>query len=274
MRFDWYQATVSAEAGPVLDALQAGLRPAKVTHSKGRYNYHHTTTMQGDDDDTLAVVFHGGRNGDPNVALTGQATDQGVDVLRGAFPRHRVTRFDAAEDFVQVGAWERLERVLRGVAAEHGVKGRAIVPDDVSEGRTYYLGAPSSDVRVRLYEKTAEQRRKLPEDRWGEIPEGWSRLECQVRPSDRQVREFCAGLNASDIWGFSAWTKAAAAQALQIDVERLHSRIRRERDDDRALRVMVQQYANVLKRLHGDLGDWSCVGLTIGELIAKLDSSN
>lgn len=271
MKFDWYQATVSAEAGLVLDALQAGLRPSKVTHSKGRYNYRHTTTMQADDDDTLAVVFHGGKNGDPNVALTGQATEQGVGVLRGAFPRHRVTRFDAAEDFIQVGVWERLERVLRGVAADHGVKGRAIVPDDVSEGRTYYLGAPSSDVRVRLYEKTAEQRRKLPENRWGEVPDGWSRLECQVRPSDRQVREFCAGLDASDVWGFSAWTKAAAAQALQLDVERLHSRIKRERDDDRALRVMVQQYANVLRRHKDQLGDWACLGLTLGEMVESLD---
>ena len=44
------------------------------------------------------------------------------------------------------------------------------------------MGAPSSDVRTRLYEKTPEVRRGLPRDRWAEVPEHWVRLEAQVRP--------------------------------------------------------------------------------------------
>lgn len=274
MRFDWYQATVPASpvdlAYLFLSAMAEG---GEIKSGKGRFNYHQSLTVFDRDGDRKAVILAGGPNGDPNVTLSGESTPCGVAALRGAFPTHRVTRFDAAEDFVAENAWETLEGVCRSVATDHQVKGRAIVPDDVTEGRTYYIGAPSSDVRVRLYEKTAQIRKTLPQDRWQEVPEGWSRLEAQVRPKHPQVKAFAAGLEPEDIWGFSDWTKELARRAMHLEVERLHAQIKRERDDDRALRVMVEQYANVLQRLHDDLGDWLCVGMTIGEAVKKLQSS-
>lgn len=273
MRFDWYQATVAAHPVELAEILRSELAPGGVIEpGRGRFNYHQSLTIKSADGDRKAVILAGGPNGDPNVSASGESTPEAVQALRAHFPAHRVTRFDAAEDFIQVGSWEVLERVCRGVAVECEVKGRAVVPDDISEGRTYYMGAPSSDVRARLYEKTAQVRKTLPECRWHEVPEGWNRLEVQVRPKHPAVREYSATLTPEQIWGFSGWSLELAKRALDLNVERLHAQIKRESDDQRALRVMCQQYANVLSRMHNDLGDWSCVGLTIGEVISKLRS--
>lgn len=271
MRFDWYQATVSAHPVELAELFLGELTEGRgvIESGKGRFNYHQSLTVRDTDGDRKAVILAGGPNGDPNVTLSGEVTPKGVAVLRRAFPAHRVTRFDAAEDFVSDNAWQTLETVCRAVAAECQVKGRAIVPDDVAEGRTYYLGAPTSDVRVRLYEKTAQVRKTLPASRWSEVPDGWNRLEAQVRPKHPAVKEFSARLEPAQIWGFSGWTAELAKRAMDLQVERLHTQIKRESDDDRAIRVMCEQYANVLERLRNDLGDWACVGLTIGEIVSK-----
>jgi hypothetical protein len=41
----------------------------------------------------------------------------------------------------------------------------------------------------------------------------------------------------------------------------------READDERAFRFMVRQYGPLLARLRDELGDWTCVGLTIGAAV-------
>lgn len=274
MRFDWYQATVAAHPVELAELLKRELTRGRgvIQSGKGRFNYLQSLTVLDPEGDKRAVILAGGPNGDPNVTFSGEVTPDGVAALRGAFPSHRVTRFDAAEDFVAENAWETLETVCRSVATECQVKGRAVVPDDVAEGRTYYMGAPTSDVRVRLYEKTAQMRKALPSSRWSDVPDGWNRLEVQVRPKHRMAKEMGSQLEPSQIWGFAEWTAELAKRAMDLQVERLHTQIRRETDDERAIRVMCQQYAKVLGRLHSDLGDWSCVGLTIGEIVSKLSA--
>lgn len=270
MKFDWYQATVPADAEFLIYSLRQGLKPAKVTTGKGSFNYHHKTVLLSAADEQLALILHGGQNGDPNVQFSGQTTPESVELFRGYFPSHRVTRFDAAEDFVEEGAFPALYELCRGVADSNRVKGLSFVPDDPLDGHTYSMGAKSSSVHARLYEKTAEQRKKLPESRWGEVPDNWTRLECIAKPKDKQVREWCAKMQPEDVWGFSTWTKELASRALAIDVQRIHTRIQRESDDDKAIRVMCQQYGKILMRMKDELGDWGCVGLTLGEVVAKL----
>lgn len=272
MRFDWYQATVPENPVLLIETLKAQLAPTGVIEQgRGFHNYYQSLTLKGSDGDRLAVVLCGGPNGDPNVTASGEDTPAFVKCVRDHWPNHRVTRLDSAEDFCADRSWETLENVCRGVTGDHKVKGRAIVPDDVSEGRTYYMGAPSSDVRVRLYEKTAETRSKLPESRWHEVPDGWSRLEIQARPKHPLVKQYASTITPEEVWGFAAWTTELANRAMSLSVERIKARIAKESDDDRAFRFMVTQYAKVLRRRHADLGCWEGVGFDIGQALLKLD---
>lgn len=270
MRFDWYQTTIPENPVVLVETLKAALaEDGEVTEGRGRHNYHQSFTIKDRAGDRVALVLAGGPNGHPNATASGQVTESFVDVVRSVWPDHRVTRFDAAEDVVQEGAYEALETVCRSVAKESRVKGRAIVPDDPTEGRTYYLGSPSSDVRVRLYDKTAEARRYLPPTRQAEVPDHWARFEVQVRPR-KDFKLWAAKMTPEMAWGFAGWTQELARQALALDVIRTHMQAGRESDSARAYRFMLQQYAKTLRGMYHDLGDWACVGKQIGHDLQRL----
>ena len=124
---------------------------------------------------------------------------------------------------------------LQRVAGRHNVKGRSIVPDDPTEGRTYYIGARTSDVRVRLYEKTAEARSRLGQERWHEIPEDWVRLECQVRPR-KEFKAVASSVSPAQAWGFSGWSTELAKEAFEMQLERIEMQAGRETDYARTYR--------------------------------------
>ena len=268
MRFDWYQATIPENPVVLVETLKHALAPdGDIVEGRGRHNYHQSFRVRNARGERVAEVLAGGSNGDPNATASGIFTQGFVDVVRGSWPEHRVTRFDAAEDMAQQGALEALEATCRELAKDLGIKGRAVVPDDPSEGRTYYLGAPSSDTRVRLYDKSAEARAKLPPERHGEIPDHWARLEVQVRPR-KEWKMFAARATPEQAWGFAGWTHELAKRALSLHIERITMQSGRETDDERAFRFMVLQYGPLLQRICRDLGSWECVGLTVGEAIA------
>lgn len=271
MRFDWYQATIPEHPVTLVDSILSRLAPGgDVEQGRGRHNYHQSFTVRDIRGDRVALVLAGGPNGHPNATASGVATDGFVDLVREAWPEHRVTRFDAAEDFCEPGAFEMAESVCREVARDLGVKGRAIVPDDPAEGRTYYMGAPSSDVRVRLYDKAAEVRRSLPPERHSEIPENWVRLEAQVRPR-KEWRERAAHVTPEQAWGFAGWTHELARRAFELQVERITMQAGRETDHERAYRFMLRQYGGALRQMFADLGSWECVGLTIGDDLERME---
>lgn len=272
MRFDWYQATIPENPIVLVDTLKTALAAdGDVVEGRGRHNYHQSFRVRDAKGERVAEVLAGGSNGHPNVTASGGVTPAFVAIVREAWPAHRVTRFDAAEDLAQEGAFQTLENVCREVAKDLGVRGRSIVPDDPTEGRTYYLGAPSSDNRVRLYDKTAETRAKLPPERHAEIPEHWARLEVQVRPR-KEWKVFAAQATPEQAWGFAGWTHELARRALALDIERITMQAGRETDDERAFRFMTMQYGPLLQRMFRDLGSWECVGLTIGEGIKQREA--
>lgn len=270
MRFDWYQATIPEDPMVLLGAFRelAG-RGGEVEQGAGRHNYKESFTVRNVDGERVAVVLSGGANGNPNATASGAFTDQFVNLVRERWPVHRVTRFDAAEDFCAPGSYNELEGVCRGVAMSLGVKGRAIVPDDVTEGRTYYMGSVSSDVRVRLYDKTAESRRFLPAERHAEIPENWSRLEAQVRPR-KEWKAYAAQATPEQAWGFSGWTTTLADKAMSLSLERITMQANRESDDQRAYRYLLIQYGPLLQRLAEGQGSWEMVGRTIGDDLRRI----
>lgn len=269
MRFDWYQPTISENPIVLVETLKASLAAdGEIIEGRGRQNYRQSFRILDARGERVAEVLAGGSNGDPNVTASGIVTPRFVEVVREFWPDHRVTRFDAAEDMAQEGALDTLEAVCRGLAKDLGIRGRAVVPDDPSEGRTYYLGAPSSDTRVRLYDKTAETRGKLPPERHDEVPDHWARLEVQVRPR-KEWKRYAAQATPEQAWGFAGWTHELAKRALSLQIQRITMQAGRETDDERAFRFMVMQYGPLLQRMLRDLGSWDCVGLTIGEAIKK-----
>lgn len=269
MHFDWYQATVPENPIRLIQCLKSELEGYEVREGKGRHNYHQSFTLLGANGERLAAVLCGGPNGNPNVTGSGQGTPRFVEVVRSNWPKHNVTRFDAAEDFGGPDTFDELEAICREVGTSHKVKGRAIVPDDLSDGRTYYLGAPTSDVRVRLYDKAAELRRSVAPDQHNTIPEHLTRLEVQVRPR-KEFKAWGAHLDAASAWGFSGWAHALYSEVFKLPLERVEMQAKRETDDARAYRFLLQQYGRVLERLHGDLGSWAAVGLQIGEDLRKM----
>lgn len=273
MRFDWYQATIPDHPLEVVEAVLARLAPGgQVTEGRGLHGYGQSFTVRRSDGDRAALILCGGNNGArPNAQATGAQAHDFASLVRELWPAHKVTRFDAAQDMAGEGAYETLEATCRELAVERSLKGTAIVPDDVADGRTYYIGAPASDVRTRLYDKTAEQRRHLPPERHDEIPEHWVRIEAQVRPR-KEAGFFAATLTPEQAWGCSAWTHELARRLFSLEVARVEMQAGRESDHDRTYRFMLQQYGPTLCRMLADLGSWDCVGLTIGDDLARIAS--
>lgn len=271
MRFDWYQATIPDHPLDVVQAVHSRLAPGgEVQEGRGQNGYRQTFTVRQADGDRVAVVMCGGNNGAyPNAMASGAVAHPFASLVRELWPAHKVTRVDAAEDMAEEGAYEALEGVCRALAQERGLKGRRILPDDPAEGRTYYIGSPASDVLTRLYDKTAETRRSLPPERHEEVPDHWVRIEARVRPR-KDAGYVAASLTPEQVWGCSAWTHELARRLFSLDLARVEMQAGRESDHDRAYRFMLQQYGPTLRRMLADLGSWECVGLTIGDDLARI----
>jgi DNA relaxase NicK len=135
--------------------------------------------------------------------------------------------------------------------------------DFPEQGRTQYLGARSSVVRGRLYEK-------------GLQPEyvhlgrsDWVRMELQVRPA-KDAKTIYAGVSPLDAWGASTWAKDLAAEILADHVSPHPAGYTwRKTDLERRLDWICKQAGPTLLELHGHLGSWECVGLTLGEMMRE-----
>lgn len=272
MRFDWYAATIQAHPVELVEALAQDLG-GHPRGTRGMHGYTQGWNIEDGRGDTLARVLAGGRNGDPHAWASGEATEAFCEAIRVRYEgRHHVTRFDAAEDFQAPGTYDLLRDLIRGVTRPRRVKGREIVPEDPEDGRTFYAGAPTSDVRLRLYEKGKQVRGQLPEHLVETVSPDWVRIEAQVRPQ-KDARHLAAWMPPTQVWGFSDWTQDLAAQALALDVPRVQNRPWREADDDRAFRFMIQQYGPMLARLERELGSWGVVGKTIGSAVEAAGKS-
>lgn len=274
--FDWYQATVRAPLDDVLEGLMDGMYCPSLHHEKGHHGYAHSSVIQ-NDDGYLARVWHGGIHQFPHVQASGESAQLGAEVLRARFPDHAVTRADAREDFGDVEAFDRMLPHLLTVAERHRVKvdtaGDHLL---TKQGRTVYLGARSSAVRLRLYDKAAELRAKLAADpvRLAGVPETLTRLEAQVRPQTKQAREQFARIEPLAVMGSCAWLRELWRLVASMELEPVQvGKGYRQTDDDRAYAYLLSQYGGFLKRLHAQLGDWACVGLQIGHDLADREAS-
>jgi len=263
-RFDAYTATTQA-----VDHQQVafwfmehgvGLRPGR-----GFHTFAERLSFVDDTGTEVGAVSWGGKQGDRiMVEAKGEGTPAIVARLRDGIP-HRATRIDSCADFERPGVFDELLGHVEAVKQDHRLIGAKHGDwEDFPElGRSRYLGAPTSPVRARLYEKG-----KQPEYRHlGRFD--LVRLELQIRPQ-KDAKEVYAGLSALEVWGASKWTRQLAAAVLQVQLDAYPpGTVRRDTDRDRALRFMVQQYGKHLVSLADDLGGWDVLGLTLREILSK-----
>lgn len=266
VRFDAYTATMTGvEPGVVMGRVFTAVGLCeKVRSGRGFHTFAERMAFRDASGSEVASVQWGGKvQGDRvMVEAKGESTPRVVEALRSDF-QHRVTRVDACADFDDPGAFSRLLEACTRVKKAHRIKGgKAGDWDDFPEdGRTLYLGAKSSPVRARLYEK-GRQREYVHLNR----PD-WVRLEVQVRPKGPAMDAY-AKVAPLEAWGASIWSRELAANVLQEHVEpHPAGTVYRLSDSERALRWMCKQYGTHLVGLYEELGSWDCVGRTLGEMI-------
>lgn len=274
MKFDWYAATLpGVPAMDALEVIRSGMG-GKVEEGRRRLGYAQCFRVIDASGDQVAEVLSGsiGKNHlETHAVATGGSAPQFAAVVRGAYPEHRVTRFDAAEDLDEPGACVRLTETMGEVAARNRVKGLWIQPDDPEDGATYYLGGKSSSVTARCYQKGLQQRKLLHPARRPDVSEHWARIEVQVRPPKQIGKTLAATLTPEQAWGFSAWSQDLILAALALNVEKVKGiGWQPQSDDERTFDWLCRQYGPLLGRMVEDLGSWECVGLTVGDRIAEL----
>jgi hypothetical protein len=292
MRFDWYQTTIEADPRDVLQTIaKLGHKAEPADALARRYRYSQGWQILHDQNGIVAHVFAGGNGDKPHAFASSEATDDFVALVRQEWPDHHlVTRMDAAEDFNDRTAFDRIRRKALKVAKAHRLAFPCISDElNAKAGRTQYIGSPSSDYRGRLYEKGLEQLAKFrdafakhypqfvpPEPATmttplGDLrPEDWIRLEVQCRPDGESARRAAATATPEQAWTFTSWSHELAKEALNLDLQRVYIRQRKISKDEETLRWMCQQYGGMLTRVMQDLGDWKAVGLQIGDTVAEL----
>jgi hypothetical protein len=261
-RFDAYTATTRAIKGhdffPML--VRGG---DKFREGKGHHGFAHRASFSGVDGSEAASVSWGGTHGDlVMVEAKGERTPSIVERLRAAC-EHHCTRVDSCHDVEAPGAFETLLEPCLNVKRSHKLKGSKAGDweDFPEDGRTLYIGANSSPVKLRLYEKGHQ-----PEYRHLNRPD-WVRIELQVRPT-KEAKQTYSRADSLAVWGASRWTRELAGLVLAAELAPLPAgTVYKLTEQDRALRWMCKQYGVSLIGLHNDLGGWSEVGVKLGEMV-------
>lgn len=260
-RFDWYESTHDGlDEGLMASKFAAALR-GRVTTGKGRNGYAICHVVTRDDDELVRVYGRSARFGEVHLQVSSESCDEVVPLIRKWWPKHRISRADVSVDFA--ADFAELDSRAVELAERRGISHRLVTDSD--GGATRYLGAPSSENRVRVYRKS-EQLRALHPDRAAEIPDGVVRVELQSRPGKSEVKARAATMTADEFWGFGEWTKVFAAEMLGIEAERVATHFRRPSEWARMLHFLGQQYRPAIERRSEVVGR----DQTVSEVLAAL----
>lgn len=197
----------------------------------------------------------------------GATTPDAVQAIRKHWGQggHRVSRGDSAEDYAEPGAFESVVAVVDG-ACDPRVQADMIAPRNGDRGRTFYWGATSSAVRVRVYE-AGKMKDRLHFNR----PD-WVRAEAQVRPAKSIDKLAASFMSPVELWGFSAWTRKAAEVLTQVEVPRYAPAHTPPTFDGTTL-YLARAYRRHLQEMLADLGDWECIGRELAAVWAADDEA-
>lgn len=262
-RFDAYTATTRAARAQDLMGIVCGLTD-RIREGKGHHGFEKRVSFVGDDGQEHGSVSWGGTiHGDlVMMEVKGSRTPDVVQVLRTSY-EHRCTRVDSCYDIDQPGAFEELLKPCIDVKKAFRLKGSKAGDweDFPEDGRTFYMGARTSPVRLRLYEKgrQPEYRHLGRQD--------WARIELQVRPS-KEAKDAYSKATPVEVWGASAWSRDLAAKVLEAQLEPLPAGTTYKlSEQERKLRFLCKQYGPTLMQLASDLGSWEMVGPNLRQII-------
>lgn len=243
-KFDWYEATfdLPGDDDRVAGALALALG-GELVRGRGRNGYAVCWHVERDEEVLAQVYGRSARLGEVHVTITSTSCVEVVPLLRRLYPEHRVSRADSAVDFE--ADFDALDERVFEFARLRSLSHRMITGSD--GGATRYVGSPSSEVRMRVYKKT-EQLRALHPERAESVPDGIVRIELQVRPGKRPVKEALSTASPDDVWGFSQWSADLAELVLSIDAERVSTHFRRPSDWSRAMHFFGRQYAPMVAK--------------------------
>lgn len=292
-RHDWYEGTFDGfDDGRERTELALALG-AELTRGKARNGYAECWNFDRDGEQLAQLYGRSARAGELHFVVTGESCDEVVPIVRHLWPEHRLSRADSSVDFSTgvrgtegAGAdaeakprtapgppppaaalgFDELDRIAVAFAEEHGVSYRLVT--DSAGGATRYLGAPTSEMRVRVYKKS-EQLRALHPAAAASVPDGIVRVELQVRPGKRAAKEAAARMTPDELWGLGQWTATFAERLLGFDAPRVATHFRRPSDWQRVLHTFERQWAPSVARRVQQVG----VERTRSELLAALGVS-
>jgi hypothetical protein len=261
-RFDAYTATLRASKPHLLIPLC--LQPDdEIKTRKGHHGFAERYCFIDSSGSESASISFGGTHADlVMVEAKGERTPAFVETLRSSY-EHRCTRVDSCYDVDEEGAFDRLLKPCIEIKKGYGLKGSKAGDweDFPEDGRTLYVGANTSPIKLRLYEKGLQ-----PEYRHANRP-NWVRAELQVRPQKDSKSAYSLA-DSLAVWGASKWTRELASLILDAELQPLPAgTVRKLSERDRALFWVAKQYGKHFSSLAHDLGSWELVGLKLAQLI-------
>lgn len=259
--WDWTATTHEGREG-VVDDLVGALGPSLVLPGKGLQGWSQSVQAFDADGYQIGAVYFGGGRDDVHVLATSDAAQWARAAVVG-LDRARTSRVDTRFD--TLAAWSDLESVAMEAASTYNAQVTTMqTHNGPKPGRTIYLGAPSSAIRVRIYEKWRESP--------GQYVDGTNRVEVQLRPASK-VKErvsgwtpqqtFCASKTTRDL---AALLGADATSPGTLHVKRATPTL------EQSLRAMADQYGNAVSRwLEHSSGDFSTV---VDYLLQKHDDES
>ena len=268
--FDWYQGTVRAPVDDLVEAVMSLGSSSCLSHAKGVQGYA-TRTIVEQDGETLGQVWHGGSHELPHVVFTSDAAVRGSELIRARF-EHSVSRLDAKEDFGDPGAFDVMLPVLLRAAKKHRVqvdtRGDHLLR---MQARTVYLGAKSSAVQCRQYDKAAELRSQFANEpaKLLQVPEHLTRLEVQVRPETYAVKLAFAQIEPLEAMGSSQWMRDVWRDLSGVELTPVQvTKPWRAADDDRSYAYVLSVFGSMFARRMEDHGSWAAFGAQLGQDLA------
>lgn len=272
--FDWYEVTVEESPVWLREALSSQVQGLVWEPTRPHGGYGHAESVYSSGEEVFKFLY-GGAHQWPHLVASGATANEVASVIRRVTPVHLVSRADVRDDIEDGAFFDRAYPVMVEIAKARGVR---VTPDgdwftDRHLGRTLYMGAKDSAVRVRMYEKGFEQLAKHGNAaRVAGVSENWVRCEIQVRPTKRAAKLQLAEVPADQFWGCSRFAQDIADELLGVEVERVNiGTVYRVSDLERAEMYMLRQYAAVLRRVKEREGSWEAVGRWIGETLDNAD---
>lgn len=246
--WDWSATTHEGSAG-VVDELCAALGAETVTIGKGLQGWSQSVQAFDAGGYKVGAVFFGGGRDDVHVVSTSHQADDARRAVVG-IGQARTARVDTRVDTLL--PFEDLWSLASGIAGPRTKLAywEGSLGDGTQTGRTLYVGAPTSMVRVRIYEKWLESP--------GLYVDGTNRVEVQLRPPSR-AKEDVSSWGPEETFCASKLTRRLANE-LELEVARPGTlqKSKGTPDLERTLEAMGEQYGKAFRKWltlsGGDLG--------------------